>query len=288
MTLIRYPGSKAKLADAILSKFPDELLVPLMLNPNVRYFEPFFGSGAVGFELMKHLHHKAHVSLSDADIGIVSLWQTVWKEPRLLERRILSYKPSVESFYELKKLDGTFTDTVDTGFRKLALHRISVSGFGAKAGGPIGGREQLGDYKVDCRWKPDRMIASIRRMNRLCNKFENLEITQRSVFESLELAGLSPLHSFVYLDPPYYEKGDQLYAISFTREQHSRLAEMLASADYDWALSYDDHPAIRELYTKNPVHFLEVVYTNAVERGPQRRKNHEILILSSKMGLQAA
>lgn len=281
MTLIRYPGAKNKLVKSILNSLPEELVVPLHVSSNVHYVEPFFGSGAIGIAVMRLMHRRASVTVADADIGIASLWRAVKDSPYELCRRIKQYAPSVESFYELKSLDGTFTDTVDTGFRKLALHRISVSGFGYMAGGPIGGRSQAGDYTVDCRWRPDRMVSRVERLSALFNRFDNLQILHADVFDVLESANKTTAsyeQTFVYLDPPYYEKGDQLYKHKFTPQNHEDLAAALKGADFDWAISYDDHPEIRRLYGGATVKRLEITYTNAVCTDPTRRKNHEVLI----------
>ena len=82
----------------------------------------------------------------------------------------------------------------------------------------------------------------------------------------------------VYLDPPYYEKGDQLYKHKFTPQNHEDLAATLKAAEFDWAISYDDHHEIRRLYDGATVKRLEITYTNAVCTDPTRRKNHEVLI----------
>lgn len=275
MTLIRYPGSKAKLVDPILAAFPDEFLVPLFLSPDVHYVEPFFGSGAVGFEVMQRMHRSARVTIADADIGIISLWQSVLSKHGELIKAIQEFVPCVDAFYELKERDGEFTDVVDTGFRKLALHRISVSGFGFKAGGPIGGRHQTGDYTVDCRWKPSRMMLVIQRLHKLLSRFANLEILHRCVFDVLRDLDDS---AFVYLDPPYYEKGEKLYKHGFV-DMHGELARTLNNATFKWALSYDDHPEIRKLYRGHYFKELRLTYSNAVFRGAERPKNHEVLIL---------
>lgn len=281
MTLIRYPGAKNKLVADILNALPEELVVPLNVSPSVHYVEPFFGSGAVGIAVMRLMHRRSAVTIADADIGIVSLWRAVKESPRELCQRIKRYSPSVESFYELKSSDGTFTDTVDTGFRKLALHRISVSGFGYMAGGPIGGRSQAGDYTVDCRWRPDKMVARIERLSALFNRFDKLSILHADVFDVLNSANIAATdyeRTFVYLDPPYYEKGDQLYKHKFTPQNHEELASVLKASRFDWAISYDDHPEIRRLYEGAEIRRLEITYTNAVCNDPTRRKNHEILI----------
>lgn len=276
MTLIRYPGSKAKLAGPILAAFPEELLVPLFVSPDVHYVEPFFGSGAIGFEVMRRMHRKARVTIADADIGIVSLWQAVLHHHGELIRAVLDFVPCVDAFYELKNRDGEFTDVVDTGFRKLALHRISVSGFGFMAGGPIGGRHQTGNYTVDCRWKPNRTVLVVQRLHKLLSRFQNIKILNQCVFDVLaELQS----DAFAYLDPPYYEKGNQLYKHGFSHQQHVELASVLSCAKFNWALSYDDHPEIRKLYLGHYFKELRLTYSNAVCREAERPKNHEVLIL---------
>lgn len=279
MPLLRYPGSKTKLVDAIMGRFPDEVAVQLFVNPNVHYVEPFLGSGAIGFTMMKIMHRNATVTLADADVGIACLWQAVQKDARRLQDKVWHFIPSVESFYELKARDGEFTDTVDTGFRKLALHRMSVSGFGVMAGGPIGGRNQAGDYTVDCRWRPTRIIATIKKLHRLMSRFANLDIHHADVLDVLKTSAELNLTMVAYLDPPYFEKGDQLYSCKFSAEQHSRLANELNGANYFWVLSYDDHPRIRALYAGHNFQPLEVKYSNAVTNLPQRRKKKEFLIM---------
>jgi DNA adenine methylase len=51
----------------------------------------------------------------------------------------------------------------------------------------------------------------------------------------------------MYLDPPYFEKGDRLYPQRMTLSDHLRLAAALRGAD-NWVLSYDHSPAIAQLY----------------------------------------
>ena len=280
MGLIRYPGSKAKLAKSIIGGFPVSLTISLMASDQTGYCEPFFGGGAIGLKLLPNLHHNCRVLLADADPGIVSLWECVRNDPVGLCRAVSKFRPSVEEFYRLTELDGTDTGLVDTALRKLALHRISVSGFGFKAGGPIGGRDQDGPYKVGCRWNPETMKAQIVADSKAMKRLRNLEIRCGDAVEIL--AGLDSSW-FAYVDPPYYVKGDQLYKHSMTPADHARLAEVLRTARCDWALSYDDAPDIRRLYAWAGFKKLEVTYSNAVCRVAQRRKNHEVLIVPERV-----
>jgi len=60
---------------------------------------------------------------------------------------------------------------------------------------------------------------------------------------------IDPDKSLIYLDPPYYEKGPTLYRSYFNREDHTKLMKFLkGELNVRWILSYDDVPAIRELY----------------------------------------
>jgi DNA adenine methylase len=53
----------------------------------------------------------------------------------------------------------------------------------------------------------------------------------------------------LYVDPPYYEVGNSLYAVGMSPHAHSRLASWLAGHRHlSWVLSYDDHPTVRALY----------------------------------------
>ena len=55
--------------------------------------------------------------------------------------------------------------------------------------------------------------------------------------------------TFFYLDPPYYQTDDAL-GISWTREQHEELHELLKSLKGKWLLTYNDTPEIWNLYGK--------------------------------------
>jgi DNA adenine methylase len=278
--LIRYPGSKAKLAPRIVSLFPDETRLPLWTNAaGWEYREPFFGAGAVGFYVLDALDVRSRVVLGDLDPWLVLLWNAVLRAPDELKDLIRSFTPSADRFYEFKASDGRKdVDPVKAGFQKLALHQMSVSGFGAMSGGPIGGKNQESAlYKVGCRWSAHRLARHVTDCNRKLRRFRDLSITCRDFSQTL--SGLNE-NSFVYLDPPYVAKGGMLYRYSMDEGAHARLADTVKALPCAWALSYDDHPMIRDLYAWADIRELRVTYSNATLRNgeAQRPKNREILI----------
>jgi DNA adenine methylase len=55
--------------------------------------------------------------------------------------------------------------------------------------------------------------------------------------------------SLLYLDPPYYVKGQEmLYASYYEHNDHVEIAEIVRGLSQRWVVSYDDAPQIRELY----------------------------------------
>lgn len=272
--MIRYPGSKDKIARAIIRRFPPRVSLPVFASEG-EYREPFFGAGAIGLRVLASLHPSTRVWINDRDYGMACLWKSVSAQPSELISKIDRFIPSVDSFYRFREEDeAKDLDVVETGFRKLVLHQTSFSGLGAKAGGPIGGRQQRSAYNVRCRWSAPRLRRDILRAHALFRRFTKLEVTARDFADVLADA---PSQAFIYADPPYVEKGPQLYKHAMSEEDHRRLAEMLRSTRASWVLSYDDHPLVRELYSWAEIATVELTYTTAVA-SKTRRKNSEVII----------
>lgn len=284
MPLIRYPGAKTKLYGRLRRLFPEQIIHELWAHSQpMEYREPFFGSGAIGFQILDSLSSKCKVWLNDKDEDLVAMWRTVLYDMHALMRAVTSYTPSVETFYEFKRLDGTGTGTEDErGFRKLVLHRTSMSGFGVMSGGPIGGRKQLHpEYNVGCRWNPESIKRQIRESHSALKRFDDIRITCQDFEQLITTAGE---RCFVYADPPYIEKGSQLYKHAMSEADHRRLYNALRGTKAHWVLSYDDHELVRQLYSDwTVIHELEVRYSNAVcgidRAKPVRPKNKEVAIV---------
>ncbi|VEH67309.1 Site-specific DNA methylase [Rodentibacter pneumotropicus] len=57
-----------------------------------------------------------------------------------------------------------------------------------------------------------------------------------------------PASSLIYLDPPYYEKGQGLYRNFYRHQDHLAIQEKLANVKTPWIVSYDNNPNIKEIY----------------------------------------
>ena len=265
MSFFRYPGGKAKLKTQIVSKIEQ---IANDSPPFDTYIEPFFGGGSVCFASMKSpaFDKVERIMMADADLALVNLWDMVIHDPETLISKIKSYTPTVDDFYSFKELLSDpvtvrYMDRQESGFMKLAIHQMSFSGLGVKAGGPIGGASQQSAYGVDCRWSPDSMIKKIYKCHKTLSS-RNARIYPIDFSYLLYRPWIKENSTpFVYLDPPYYEKGNDLYANAFTDNDHKRLRDALKIAKYKWLLSYDDCPEVRELYKWATIEEIDVNYT---------------------------
>tara|TARA_Y100000310_G_C20688111_1_gene820413 strand:+ start:3527 stop:4150 length:624 start_codon:yes stop_codon:yes gene_type:complete len=132
-------------------------------------------------------------------------------------------------------------------FYKLAVHQMSYSGLGTKAGGPIGGKEQKSDYDVACRWSPKYIIKNIKKHHKILAA-KNITRNRCLSKTSSQIIGKHD-NCFYYLDPPYYEKGKELYQYSFSRKQHIALCNKLKEEKNPWLLSYDNAEEIIDMYS---------------------------------------
>ena len=273
MSNIRYPGSKHKLRGEIIKFFPPEFIAEMFSgHESLTYVEPFFGSGAVGWEILSELKPRSWVVINDLDYSLMCLWNSVRQQPEELIDKIRCAQLSHAIFAEYKSEDGDRDiDIVESGFRKLLLHQMSFSGLGAKAGGPIGGASQSNEkYNIRARWNPVEQISKVRERHKLMKQFQ-MKLHCED-FEKLISDYDSP-HTLFYCDPPYVDKGEQLYKFSFGNKDHTRLLMALAKIRGKFVVSYDDHPAVRILYSDYTIRETDIIYSIA-----GARKNHELII----------
>ena len=59
---------------------------------------------------------------------------------------------------------------------------------------------------------------------------------------------LLPENSLIYLDPPYYVKGQGLYRNFYNHDDHANIRKGLDKISTKWIVSYDNCPEIRDIY----------------------------------------
>ena len=141
-------------------------------------------------------------------------------------------------------------------------------------GGPIGGYDQTGNYKIDARYNSKELVRRIVRIGAYADRIETKGEDGQALLEDLAQDRERAERAFVYLDPPYYSKGRALYMNHFTPREHKSLAVFLRQGPgFDWILTYDDVGAIRRLYEGFPLLNFSLSYT-----AYKRRLGSELLI----------
>ena len=261
---LRYPGGKT-----FLFPFFDGVIKDNGLE-NITYIEPFAGGAGAALALL--MSEKVnHIVINDLDKAIYAFWKSAVFNSASFIRKIKSTPVTVKEWRKQKEIyNNPKTTQLDLGFATFFLNRTNTSGI--LDGGPIGGLKQKGKYKIDARFNKEMLVRRIRQIA----LFKN----QISVFnkDGLELIGeyLNKKNTFIYLDPPYFEKGATLYLNHYRKEDHEALAEKLNSnPNAFWLLTYDNKKEIKSLYPDRKIVNFSLNY-NAYES----RKGREVMILS--------
>lgn len=98
--------------------------------------------------------------------------------------------------------------------------------------------------------------------------------------------GLSkwPKKTLIYLDPPYFEQGRELYYDYYKLDDHAELAQFIGAKmrNRHWIVSYDNVAQIKELYSP----FRKVVYRVGYT-ARENRLGKEVMFFSPKLHVPA-
>lgn len=239
---LRYPGGKQKLAGFL------KQLISVNKVADGFYAEPYAGGCGLALDLL-FSESIYHLRLNDADFNIYAFWQSVLKQSENLIDRINSIEISIPEWEKQRLiLLSSSTNVLDKGFATFFLNRTNRSGI-LKAG-PIGGKDQTGNWKIDARFNKETLVKRIRRVAMYSNRIEMFNLDAMDFLEHIRTQA-SELKSLVYLDPPYYVRGPELYMNAYEHQDHAMLEEFLASKyqDVKWIVSYDVCPQIADLYS---------------------------------------
>lgn len=265
---LRYPGGKACLAP-----FIEETLRENLLNGG-NIVEPYAGGAGLSLSLLS-TNAITKVYLVEKDPLIYSFWKSVTTQHEELCDRIWGLKVNLDTWKEFQKYKAAnakqlFTP-VELGLAGLFLNRTNFSGIiDAK---PIGGMGQKSDYKIDCRFNKDRIIASIENIASVGSRINVAHSDALTYLRKNERRILNDKKSLVYIDPPYLGQGRKLYRYAYGWSEHEKLAAFIERQKYPWVISIDSDPRIKELYSKQKVTPIFLKY--AVKKS---RKAEELII----------
>lgn len=270
ITPLRYPGGKACLAPA-LSRVMDanHLDRPMMA-------EPYAGAAGASLELL-FAERVESIAINDLDYRIFSFWWAALNRTEEFLERIDSAKLSIREWKRQRDIyrNPRKYKRTDVGFATFYLNRTNRSGILVN-GGPIGGVKQTGKWGLDARFTRSTLID---RVSRIAAYKERITISNLDAISFVNSLTLQFGHKslFIYLDPPYYVKGADLYLSTYKHEDHVAVGRALrALAHLPWAMTYDDVPEIRKIYRTCQLLPFQLRYT------AQRRRNGSELFIAPK------
>jgi DNA adenine methylase len=221
-------------------------------NISRSFFEFYAGGAAVGLHLLIR-GIVDRIVLNDLDKGVYAFWRSVVDAPGQLCRKIQRTEISVDEWKKQKEIyrnkdKNDDIDLLDLGFATLFLNRTNYSGI--LTGGMIGGINQAGKYKINCRFNKQSIIEKIKT---IADYDFRIKVMRQDALELVKSIG--PLEPstykgmLYYFDPPYFNKGQSLYMNYYKPNDHLILSEAIKSIkSAPWVVSYDDVPDINELY----------------------------------------
>lgn len=265
---LRYPGGKSCLSDFLIKTIDQNGLV------GCTYVEPYAGGSGAALTLLM-LEKVDQIIINDLDRAIYCLWKSILCDTKKFIDKLRRTSISIEEWHKQKKIYKTTKSDFKLGFATFYLNRTNRSGI--ICGGPIGGIEQGGNWKIDARFNK---IELIRRIEKIAIYKNRIKITNQDGIDLLNsLKGKE--NTFVYLDPPYYEKGSSLYLNHFKHSNHIDLAITLNNLkDLKWVMTYDNVEQISSLYLDKRQYEFNLNYS-----ADKPKKGKELLILSDKIEL---
>lgn len=262
--IIKWVGGKRQLINQLIENMPKSFN---------KYFEPFFGGGALFFELQPK-----NAYISDINSELINLYCVIRDNPNDLIMELSKHEFSEEYFLKLRNLDRSdqyhkLTD-IQKASRFIYLNKTCFNGlYRVNAKGEF--NVPFGKYK-------NPKIFDEVNLLRCSNLLKKIEIRNESFEKILNNVKKG---DFVYFDPPYAPLNKTSNFTSYTKdgfgvEMQIRLKEVcdeLNQKKVFFMLSNSDTGLINELYEKyniNKIFASRMVNSKAHLRG----KISEVLV----------
>lgn len=270
---LRYPGGKSKISPFLV----DLLLINNLENCN--FHELYAGGAGAALDLLLSNVVK-NITLNDLDPHIYSFWKSILDETDQLLKLIHDTSVNIENWKSQRQIYLNYKDhsPLEIGFSTFYLNRCNRSGILYKAG-PIGGIDQSGNYKIDARFNKLNLIRRIeniaRQKSRITIKNEESIVLLEKIFTKKDD------NNFVFLDPPYYAQGENLYLNFYKDSDHEKLRNLLKKNERkNWFLTYDNCNEINILY--NSFRRADLIMSYSLQK---KRKSKEVMVFSSSLFL---
>lgn len=274
---LRYPGGKSCLSGFITN------LAELNNLKGGTYCELYAGGAGAALNLLFE-NTFSTIHINDADYSIYAFWYAVLNHHEEFIQLIENTPVTIAEWQVQKQiyLQGRASEILALGFSTFFLNRTNRSGIIFKAG-PIGGQNQEGNYKIDVRFNKKDLIKRIEDIASIRDRIALTNEDAINIIKNLNTFFPDVENLFLYLDPPYYNKGKMLYLNNYDHFNHKTLAEAVENLEnIRWLISYDNVTQIKELYNGYRMSSFDLNYTLQ-----SKKFGSELLVFSEELELPA-
>jgi len=262
---LRYPGGKNCIFSFVSNIFYENQLI------GASYAEPYAGGAGLALRLLFE-GYVDHIYINDLDKSIYAFWISIINRPDEFCDWITDVEVSITNWKKYKEIQARVhkLDYFELAKSTFFLNRTNISG--VIKGGVIGGQQQNGKFKIDARFNKQDLINRIQKITRIKDR---ISISNLDGLSFLGKLNKKREDVFIYLDPPYYQKGADLYMNFYSKVDHEKLSKYVHKMKNKWMVSYDNHDFILNLYAKQN----KIVYK--LSQSASNRIGDEILIFSN-------
>ena len=222
-------------------------------------------------------HYVKRIVINDINYQLFSFWKTLLDDPDYLIRKIRSSELTVDEWKKQRSIFKNYQkyEHKKVGFAFFYLNRTNRSGI--LNAGVIGGLAQNSEDKIDARFNRTTLEDKILRIAEVGNRIEICNLDTLMFLKQYSFSRSE--RYFLYLDPPYFQKGQNLYTNYYKYDDHRQLSIQVQSGlDHPWIMTYDDVIEIADLYRDRRIERFSLHYcASAIRQG------NELLIYSDKI-----
>lgn len=239
--VLKWAGGKTQLLTEIIGEMPSKYS---------RYIEPFFGGGALFFNLQPE-----SAIIADINPELVNLYQCIKQNPKKIIQYLDLHKNNSKHFYAIRKQDWQSLNKYQAAARTIFLNRTCFNGL-YRVNKSGGFNVPFGNYKNPRICNPEVIFAC----SEALRSTEIILGDYKTVLKQNAKCG-----DFVFLDPPYLPISKCSDFKRYTKEQfyeddHIELAEIveiLRERGCHVILTNSNHPLVHRLFSKHKIQVIQ-------------------------------
>jgi DNA adenine methylase len=274
---IKWAGGKSRLISQIKKFIPKEFN---------NYFEPFVGSGALFFYIVRSFRIKrdCYAHLSDINSELINVYKTIKDNLTDLIKELqyneIEYNKDPKRFYYKLREENYRFNHIQKAARFITLNKTCYNGLYRV--------NKKGLFNVPIGNYINPKICDFENLTKV-NKILNLTNTILETYDYQYITTKIKENDFIYFDPPYHPVNDTSNFTNYTchgfdYNQQKRLANFFYELDKRKCkilLSNSDTSFVRDLYSSFTENIISLTTLRSINSNTEKRKNHSELIIKN-------